>query len=150
MITGRDLKIVPNISHELVKYIDDSSNVIGAETENDLKEYIQQYVYLLETYYASNKLQVNISETKVMQTKKKEDEHKNKLRIKTSKKKKSNKNYKIKKNNNKNNKKKKSKKLKRKQKMRRRQELKKSRLRKITRQCIPILENKKYGIKNNH
>ena len=65
-MTNKVLEKVENIYHKVTQYIDDTTSVIGASTNKDLKTYMQQYLQLMESFYWHNKLAMNSSKTKFM------------------------------------------------------------------------------------
>ena len=74
------------IDHYVNQYVDDSTNVMGAETNEELKKYVESYHKVLEHFYAHNKLKLNGQKTKIMITKNKEKTQTTKLtEFKTSK-----------------------------------------------------------------
>ena len=67
--------LIPNyysIDHEVNQFVDDSSNVVGSETEEELGLYTSDYLKIMEKFYYMNKLKLNAEKTKVMITKAKE------------------------------------------------------------------------------
>ena len=65
-MTNKVLEKVENIYHKVTQYIDDTTSVIGASTNKELKTYMQQYLQLMESFYWHNKLAMNSSKTKFM------------------------------------------------------------------------------------
>ena len=66
---------IPNyysIDHEVNQFVDDSSNVVGSETEEELGLYTTDFLKIMEIYYHINKLKLNAEKTKVMVTKSKD------------------------------------------------------------------------------
>ena len=51
------------MSHNVLQYVDDSSNSIGGETVKKLIHYTENYMTLLKQYYSENKLKID--ETKM-------------------------------------------------------------------------------------
>ena len=47
-------------------YIDDTTNIISCNNIDDLQIYVQRYYYLLDHYYAANKLKLNEDKTQLL------------------------------------------------------------------------------------
>ena len=58
-----------SISHSSNQFIDDFSNVIGAQTFNELENYMNDFSKTLGIFYKANKLKLNPTKTKTMITK---------------------------------------------------------------------------------
>ena len=54
-LTGRKLPVLNDIIHMTTNFVDDSKNVVGANSSEDLEECIQNYYYLLASFYTANK-----------------------------------------------------------------------------------------------
>ena len=65
-ITGKRLPDFNEIDHKTTNFIDDSSNVVGADSIEELELYIQHFYYLLSSYYKINKLKMNGEKPKIM------------------------------------------------------------------------------------
>ena len=65
-ITGRRLKVFNEIMHVTTNFFDDNTSVVGANSSEDLEEHIQNYYYLLSSFYTGNKLKLNGNKTKLM------------------------------------------------------------------------------------
>ena len=57
---------VSNMLHNVIQYVDDSTNVISTEDETSLQSYINDYFKILEAYYNINKLLINSDKSKLM------------------------------------------------------------------------------------
>ena len=57
-----------NIIHNVVQYVDDSTNIISTNNNNtnELQKYIKNYYKLLEGYYNLNKLLINADKSKLL------------------------------------------------------------------------------------
>ena len=66
IITGKKLQRYQGIKHEIVLYVDDSTNIISHNNMKVLKEYLQDYLFLLEKFYAKNNIKMNSSKTMFM------------------------------------------------------------------------------------
>ena len=55
-----------NISHNVIQYVDDSTNIITTNDSTILQTYINNYFKILETYYDVNKLLINSDKSKLM------------------------------------------------------------------------------------
>ena len=55
-----------NIQHNIVQYIDDSTNIIACKDNNKLQIYINIYFKILEEFYNTNKLLINSDKTKLL------------------------------------------------------------------------------------
>ena len=58
-----DLK---GVSHHVVNFIDDSTNIIGFKEHNKIKSYVENYYKLLLRYYNTNKLKINNDKNKLL------------------------------------------------------------------------------------
>ena len=52
-----------SVDHTTNQFIDDSSNVIGAQTFDELENYSNDFLKILEKFYKMNKLKINSSKT---------------------------------------------------------------------------------------
>ena len=50
----------------MTNFVDDSNSVIGANSKEDLKKYMNQYFKLLKAYYNVLKLQINGDKTNIL------------------------------------------------------------------------------------
>ena len=55
-----------NIQHNIVQYVDDSTNIIACKDNNKLQININIYFKLLEEFYNINKLLINSDKTKLL------------------------------------------------------------------------------------
>jgi len=55
-----------NIEHDIINYVDDSSNIISGTDKNHMQEYLNKYYKLLETFYNINKLKINAEKNKFL------------------------------------------------------------------------------------
>ena len=55
-----------NISHKILQYVDDSTNIIASNNTNDIQIYINIYFSILEEYYNTNKLLINSDKSKCL------------------------------------------------------------------------------------
>ena len=55
--------------HRINRYVNDSSNMIGTDTVEEMKIYIENYINVLEKFYSHNGLNINSRKTKIMITK---------------------------------------------------------------------------------
>ena len=55
-----------NISHNVIQYVDDSTNIITTNDSTLVQIYINNYLKILETYYDVNKLLINSDKSKLM------------------------------------------------------------------------------------
>ena len=55
-----------NISHNIVQYVDDSTNIIACTNTHDLQNYINTYFNILEEFYNINKLLINSDKSKLL------------------------------------------------------------------------------------
>ena len=78
-ITEKPLVVVNNASHHTQQYVDDSSNVVGTNSRSEMKQYTEQFMTLLESFYSANKLKINSEKTTFMLTK--TEEKKRRLEI---------------------------------------------------------------------
>ena len=65
-ITGKDIERDNAISHSSVSYVDDTSHIIGGESFQRPKKYLQNFFDLLVVYHKENKLKMNPEKTKIM------------------------------------------------------------------------------------
>ena len=63
------ISIFYGIDHGVNQYVSDSNNVMGAETNEELKKYVESYHTVLEQFYFHNKVKVSRPKTKIMITK---------------------------------------------------------------------------------
>ena len=64
---------IPNyygVTHNINQYVDDSSNTIGTDSEDEMKKYVESYIAVLDKYYEHNKLKLNSGKTNIIMTKK--------------------------------------------------------------------------------
>ena len=54
------------VSHEVINFVDDSTNIIGFRDHNKIKSYLETYFTLLKEYYNINKLKLNADKTKLL------------------------------------------------------------------------------------
>ena len=45
-MTGESLEIYKSIKHDVVNFVDDSSNSIGGDTLNDVKKYTEKFIFI--------------------------------------------------------------------------------------------------------
>ena len=57
------------VQHLTNQFVDDSTNVVGTDTFEELNLYLNDFHKMLETYYRINKLKMNETKTKTMLTK---------------------------------------------------------------------------------
>ena len=62
-ITREKLRHHKNIKHDIVQYVDDSNNSIGANTVKEIKDYTEYYFSLLKVYYKTNRMKLNNDKT---------------------------------------------------------------------------------------
>ena len=55
-----------NITHNIIQYVDDSTNIITTNDSQQLQTYINQYFKILEYYYNTNKLLINSDKSKLL------------------------------------------------------------------------------------
>ena len=55
-----------DIHHNVVQYVDDSTNIIACKDNNKLQIYINIYFKILEEFYNINKLLINSDKTKLL------------------------------------------------------------------------------------
>ena len=55
-----------NISHSVINFIDDSTNIMGFKNHESIKLYLEQYYKLLISYYNINKLKLNNDKNKLL------------------------------------------------------------------------------------
>ena len=58
-----------SVDHSINQFVDDSSSVIAAETEEELGNYTSDFLKVMDAFYNCNKLKLNAEKTKVMITK---------------------------------------------------------------------------------
>ena len=58
-----------SVEHSVNQYIDDSTNLIGTDTMDELIRYNESYLKVLEAYYSLNRLKINSGKTKILITK---------------------------------------------------------------------------------
>ena len=73
-VTGADLQDHNVTSHNVVQYIDDCNNSVGAATTKELIQYSEDYMKLLKKYYHTNKLCINEEKTKFLMINKESSE----------------------------------------------------------------------------
>ena len=54
------------ISHDVDQYVDDPTNIVGAQSLQEMRKYLEKYMTLLEEFYTINKLKINSEKTKFM------------------------------------------------------------------------------------
>ena len=57
------------MEHSVNQYVDDSTNLIGTDTMDELIRYNESYLKVLEAYYSLNRLKINSGKTKILITK---------------------------------------------------------------------------------
>ena len=62
MVINKILKI----THSVVNFVDDSSNIMGFKNHEKIKNYIEHYYILLSKYYNINKLKINNDKNKLI------------------------------------------------------------------------------------
>ena len=62
-VIGRKIEHVNNINHQSESYVDDNTNMVGADSIEDLAKYTQNFYDLLKEHYKQNKLKLNESKT---------------------------------------------------------------------------------------
>ena len=67
-ITGKIRGNYGQISHEIVSYVDDSTNIISCNDVNTLQTYINDFYLLLEGYYNINYLKINADKSTLLIT----------------------------------------------------------------------------------
>ena len=65
-LVSKDKLNIKHISHHVVNFIDDSSNIIGFRDHDKVKHYLEQYYKLLYNYYNINKLKLNNDKNKLV------------------------------------------------------------------------------------
>ena len=55
-----------NISHKIVQYVDDSTNIISCNNTQDIQLYINLYFSILEEFYDMNKISINADKSKLL------------------------------------------------------------------------------------
>ena len=55
-----------NITHNIIQYVDDSTNIITTNDSQQLQTYINKYFKILEYYYNTNKLLMNSDKSKFL------------------------------------------------------------------------------------
>ena len=55
-----------NISHKIVQYVDDSTNIISCKITQDIPLYLNLYFSTLEELYSVNKLLINTDKSKLL------------------------------------------------------------------------------------
>ena len=73
-LTGRNMKKHKIISHKIITYVDDTQHIIAAETNEDLKNYIQDLHELLIAIYKHKSLYINGDKTEFLNFDKPENE----------------------------------------------------------------------------
>merc|ERR1711954_545075 len=73
-LTGRNMKKHNIISHKIITYVDDTQPIIAAETNEDLKNYIQDLHELLIAIYKHKSLYINGDKTEFLNFDKPENE----------------------------------------------------------------------------
>ena len=73
-LTGREMKNHKIISHKIITYVDDTQHIIAAETNEDLKNYIQDLHELLISIYKHKSLYINGDKTEFLNFNKQEDD----------------------------------------------------------------------------
>ena len=58
-----------SVDHEINQFVDDSSSIIAAETEEEIGNYTSDFLAVMDKYYHFNKLKLNPEKTKLMITK---------------------------------------------------------------------------------
>ena len=72
------------VLHEVNQYVDDSTNLIGSNTKEEMEKYLESYHKVIETYYSANKLKINSDKTQLIITRKKwKDKTDEKVKFKT-------------------------------------------------------------------
>ena len=57
---------ISKISHNIIQYVDDSTNIVASSSHIDLQNYINTYFLVLEEYYNINKLLINSDKSKLL------------------------------------------------------------------------------------
>ena len=72
------------VLHEVNQYVEDSMNLIGSNTKEEMEKYLESYHKVIETYYSANKLKINSDKTQLIITRKKwKDKTDEKVKFKT-------------------------------------------------------------------
>ena len=53
-------------AHETINFVDDSSSVMANDDPDELECYMTEYLYLLKSFYSSNKLKLNPSKSQFL------------------------------------------------------------------------------------
>ena len=64
MTNDNTVHMYKNITHNIIQYLEDSTNVISIDDEKQLQIYINDYFKILESYYI-NKLPINSDKYKL-------------------------------------------------------------------------------------
>ena len=65
-LTWKDNAVTDEVDHEVVQYVDDSSNIMSADHDMAMKQYAKHYMCLLIKCYESNRLLINESDMTFM------------------------------------------------------------------------------------
>ena len=61
---NNDNNTISNITHNIIQYVDDSTNMITTNDSQELQTYINKYFKILEYYYNTIKLLINSDKSK--------------------------------------------------------------------------------------
>ena len=67
-ITGQKKMTNIYIDHIIINYVDDSTNIISSDYNDQLQKYIDQYYLLLTNYYDINYLKINSDKSTLLVT----------------------------------------------------------------------------------
>ena len=63
---NNDINNTNNMTHNIIQYVDDSTNIITTNDSQQLQTYINKYFKVLEYYYNTNKLLINSDKSKLL------------------------------------------------------------------------------------